>query len=102
MEPQNQAKQPRRRQARLRNEFAAWYPTIAVNCWTPAVTLARKVAQQLSGDGPAWAPRWERGARILDDRHFDFRGGLSRPAHLRTRSEDAGGGGAAEMTDLAW
>jgi hypothetical protein len=67
------------RQARLRREYAPWYPTIAVASWIRASTVARAVARQLleRGNGPASGPRWEPGARILDDRHFEFRGGLT-------------------------
>jgi hypothetical protein len=79
------------RQARLRNEYAAWYPTIAVSIWTPAVTVARAVARQLLHGEPAWAlgPRWSVGPRLLDDRHFEFRGGSEdRLPTARTRRED--------------
>jgi hypothetical protein len=73
------------RQARLRPEYAAWFPSIAVAVWIPASTVARKVARQLR-EGQ---PRWETGPRILSDLHFTFRGGMPRGASLaRTRSED--------------
>ena len=80
------------RQARLRTEYAAWYPTIAVSMWLPAKTVARKVARQLLGgprDRGADPPRWEPGPRILSDRHFFFRGGRdSRPSGVRSRAGD--------------
>jgi hypothetical protein len=79
------------RQARLRNEYAAWYPTIAVITWTPAATVARAVARQLLQGEPPWAlgPRWAVGPRLLDDRHFEFRGGSEdRLPTSRTRRED--------------
>ena len=63
------------RQARLRREYASWYPTIQVTAWFPASMLARKVARQLLDGEPKGAPRWEPGARLLDDRHFTFRRG---------------------------
>ena len=59
-----------RRQARLRREYASWYPAIQVTGWFPAATLARKVASQLLEGEPVGAPRWEPGPRLLDDRHF--------------------------------
>jgi hypothetical protein len=81
------------RQGQLRAEYAAWYPTFPVNIWTPAITLARKVARQLLGNprGDRWAhsPRWEPGPRLLDDRHFFFRGGRSsRPDGDHRRAGD--------------
>lgn len=80
------------RQGRLRNGFAAWYPTIGVSTWIPAKTLARKVVEQLLGsrrDQRAETPRWEPGPRILGERHFFFRGGRnSRPSGVRTRAGD--------------
>ena len=72
----------RLRQARLRTEYAAWYPSIAVNIWIRASTVARAVARQLleNRQGQPWdlGPRWAVGNRILDDRHFTFRGGFER------------------------
>lgn len=80
------------RQGRLRNEFAGWYPTIAVSTWIPAKTLARKVADQLLGsrrDQRADIPRWEPGPRILDERHCFFPAGRnSRPSGVRSRAGD--------------
>jgi len=79
------------RQARLRREYAAWYPTLPVLTWVPAPTVARAVARQLLEGEPHWAqaPRWEPGPRILDDRHFEFRGGAeARGPELRTRRGD--------------
>jgi len=82
------------RQARLRNEYAAWYPTLACHVWIPAKTVARAVTRQLLDSGPlsAACPRWAMGARILDDRHFTFRGGVERAdCHPRTRAGDQNG-----------
>jgi hypothetical protein len=76
------------RQARVRNEYAAWYPTIPVSIWIPANSVARTVARQLLGErhGSCWtlSPRWAVGPRILDDRHFIFRGGEQRTCDART------------------
>jgi len=87
------------RQARLRNEYAAWYPSIAVNIWIRASTVARAVARQLLEErqGEPWdlGPRWAVGERILDDRHFVFRGGLERtPDDARRHPADGGAGPA--------
>jgi hypothetical protein len=82
------------RQARLRNEYAAWYPTIPVAIWLPAKTVARIVTRQLVEGGPAWAlaPRWALGPRVLDSRHFIFRGGVERTTpYVPSRPTDGGG-----------
>jgi hypothetical protein len=79
------------RQARLRNEYAGWYPTLACHVWIPAKTVARAVTRQLLEGGPAsaGAPRWAVGPRILDDRHFTFRGGVERAhSHVGSRPGD--------------
>ena len=80
-----------RREARLRPEYAAWYPTLSVVQWLTASTVARSVTRQLMEGEPKGAglPRWERGARILDDRHFMFRRGFAQPSpQTRSRQED--------------
>ena len=77
----------RSRQARLRPEYASRYPKIAVATWYPVLTAVRKVKrQQLLGGGPRSSPRSSR--RILNDRHFEFRGGVERDASYRTRAGD--------------
>ena len=77
-----------RRQARLRREYAPWYPLIGVTAWMPAQSAANAVRRQLVDGEPPWAPKWELGRRVLDDRHFLFRGGADRDATQRTRSGD--------------
>jgi hypothetical protein len=79
---------PSRREARLRREYAAWYPTLTVTSWVTASTVARRVARQLTGEEPSWGPRWKPGPRILDERHFLFRGGADRDSICRTRLTD--------------
>ena len=81
------------RQARIRAEYAAWYPTIQVATWLPARSVARAVEQQLLGEPSQWSlgPRWLPGPRLLDDRHFSFRGGVQRDPVTRSRKEDAQG-----------
>ena len=74
------------RQATLRSEYASWYPKIAVGTWYPVLTVVRKVKRQLVRGDPRSSPG--SGARILDDRHFEFRGGVERDASLRTRAGD--------------
>lgn len=79
------------RQARIRAEYAAWYPTIQVATWLPARSVARAVERQLLGEPSQWAlgPRWLPGPRLLDERHFHFRGGAQRDPVTRSRREDA-------------
>ena len=79
-----------RREARLRPEYAAWYPTLTVASWLTASTVARTVARQLLDGEPRGAglPHWAPGLRILDDRHFMFRGGLPQSPGTRCRRED--------------
>jgi hypothetical protein len=78
-----------RRQARLRPEYAVLYPGIPAEEWKPigelldCVAAARLRAGRRSGE-------LLRG-RLLDDRHFDFRGGGERPpgrSGTRTRVTD--------------
>ena len=82
------------RQARIRAEYAAWYPTIQVATWLPARSVARAVERQLLGEASQWSlgPRWLPGPRLLDDRHFFFRGGGQRDPVTRSRREDPGAG----------
>lgn len=77
-----------RRQARLRREYAPWYPLIGVTAWMPAQSAANAVRRQLVDGEPTWAPKWALGPRVLDDRHFLFRGGANRDVTQRTRSGD--------------
>jgi hypothetical protein len=79
---------PKSRQARLRSEYASWYPNVTVTTWYPVLTLVRKVTRQLVHGDPRSSPRWAVGGRTLDDRHFEFRGGVERDAGLRTRAGD--------------
>jgi hypothetical protein len=77
------------REARLREEFASGYPDLSATRWYPVATLVRLVAHQLvHGDtGSGSSPRLS-GSRPLDDRHFEFRGGVERDATWRTRAGD--------------
>jgi hypothetical protein len=76
------------REARLRPEAAHLYPGIPAGVWLPASDIGAKLLLQHLGS-PA-AP--ELGNRLLDERHFEFRGGVERGAEtpLRTRTGDAG------------
>ena len=76
------------RQARLRPEYAAWYPDVSATRWYPVLKLVRAVMHQLVHSGPRSSPLWSPGSRALDDRHFEFRGGVERDAGWRTRAGD--------------
>ena len=81
-----------RRDARLRRDYAPWYPALHITLWAPAKAVARAVARQLLEGEPEHLqpPRWEVGPRILDDRHFEFRGGeATRRAGTLTRRGDS-------------
>jgi hypothetical protein len=70
-----------RRRARLRPEYAPWYPQLAAGEWHDASWATDKVLQQHTKDS---AP-WSLGRRILSEAHFDFEGGDYRPLEGRER-----------------
>jgi hypothetical protein len=81
-----------KREARLRPEFAALYPGVAPDRWVGAqemndmVVAARLRAGRRSGELLAL------GNRLLDPRHFEFRGGeAGRSRDRRSRDLDADG-----------
>jgi hypothetical protein len=74
------------RQARLKPEFAELYPPLTAGIWEPAAEVGAKILLwQLQQRGTEAL-----GTRLLDERHFDFRGGWCRGAEteLRTRVSD--------------
>lgn len=74
------------REARLRPEAAHLYPGIPAGVWLPASEIGATLL--MNHLRAAAAPRL--GNRLLDDRHFEFRGGASRGSEtpLRTRHGD--------------
>jgi hypothetical protein len=74
------------REARLKPEFADLYPPLVADIWEPAAEMGAKVllwqVQQQGTDAL--------NSRILNERHFEFRGGWYRGAatELRTRASD--------------
>ncbi|HUF35427.1 MAG TPA: hypothetical protein VMN37_05720 [Gemmatimonadales bacterium] len=74
------------REARLKPEFAAEYPELEAGVWVPAAELGARLllwqVQQRGTDALA--------TRILNERHFEFRGGWYRggTTDLRTRASD--------------
>jgi hypothetical protein len=68
------------REARLRPEHAATYPGVPAGEWLPAAALARQILTGLvsrEGQPP------QINARLMNDRHFEFRGGESSPRPRR-------------------
>lgn len=74
------------REARLRPEAAHLYPGVPAGVWLPASEIGAKLL--MNHLRATHAPRL--GNRLLDDRHFEFRGGASRGTEtpLRTRHDD--------------
>jgi hypothetical protein len=70
-----------RRKARLRPEYAAWYPELLAREWHDAGWATEKVLQQHRKASPSWSL----GRRILSEAHFEFEGGDSRPWEGRER-----------------
>jgi hypothetical protein len=74
------------REARLKPEFAHLYPPLNAGVWEPAAEVgARMLLWQVQQSGPNAL-----GRRILDETHFEFRGGWTRGTEtpLRTRAVD--------------
>jgi hypothetical protein len=77
----------RERQARLKLQFAALYPSIPAGEWMPAWLLAERLVAHAQATG--LAP----GQRVCEPAHCEFRGGGPRPPELRglkTRVVDTG------------
>ena len=75
---------PPQRMARLRPEYADWYPSIDGNSWQQASLLVEIVRRQLGTGSPAWIP----GSRVLSDAHFEFSGGETGPRQEDRRPEE--------------
>lgn len=75
------------RQALLKSGSAHLYPGIPPGEWQPAGVMADMVLALRNGSSQKSLPR----DRVLDERHFEFRGRLSAGAHddqRRSRLED--------------
>ena len=75
------------REARLRPEFAPMYPGLEPGVWQEAAALA---GQMLTEHLLRPSPGYMLSDRVLDKRHFEFRGGdrAGRPRIARTRRTD--------------
>ena len=74
------------REARLRPEFAERYPQLEAGVWETAAEIGAKVLLwQVQQQGTAALA-----SRILNEEHFEFRGGWYRGegTELRTRASD--------------
>lgn len=78
---------PSIREARLRPEHAATYPGVPAGEWVAAATLAKQILTGLVGR-EGQPPLIN--ARLMNDAHFEFRGGERAPrAKRNSRSLDA-------------
>jgi hypothetical protein len=78
------------REAKLRIEYAHMYPGVPAGIWMPAADMG--AALLMAHLQSSVAPRL--GNRLLEEAHFEFRGGLVRGAQTeeRTRSGEDGNG----------
>jgi len=76
------------REVRLRAEFAELYPEAVVEVWVPAREFTEAMVRRASTTGALNLTR-----RMLEQRHFKFRGGAPqpRPRRARTRQTDPRG-----------
>ena len=78
---------PMIRQARLKPEYAELYPGIKAGEWVPAADAAAQVLAMMRGTNRTFQDR------VMNERHFEFQGGLPAPRpHVRSRLADRGGG----------
>ena len=78
---------PMIRQARLKPEYAELYPGMRAGEWVPAADAAAQVLAMMRGANRTFQDR------VMNERHFEFQGGLPGPRpHVRSRLADRGGG----------
>jgi hypothetical protein len=70
------------REARLRLEYSALYPTITPGVWQPAARVAERLLLYLLRH-PALLDRLPE--RLLNEHHFEFRGGSPIEGHAARR-----------------
>ena len=76
------------REARLREEHADRYPDLTPGAWVPAHVLAEFVLERGLYQRRSGTPSR---ARLLEETHFEFRGGDARVPELRDRAEERWG-----------
>lgn len=75
------------REARLRPEYASLYPGVQPDVWMPASVIGQQLL--------LWhltAPAMPQGERLMEEEHFEFRGGQKRVGSwidMRTRMVDS-------------
>jgi len=77
---------PERRECRLRQEFADLYPGVPPDQWRAVQEMIDMVAAGRLHSGRCSGEFLAK--RMLDGRHFEFRGGFTRPAGRHTRLMD--------------
>jgi hypothetical protein len=75
----------RPREARLRVEFADWYPGISAGVWHNAAWVREMVLAQLRHGSPRFLPT----SRVLADAQFEFQGVADRSEQRGERRQPA-------------
>jgi hypothetical protein len=70
-----------RRQARLRREYAEWYPGLWAGEWHDALWATEAVLEQQQRGSPVWGVD----SRVLSESHFEFYGGEEEPRNEAER-----------------
>jgi hypothetical protein len=76
------------RQAQLHQEYAVLYPGFPCQEWRPVAEVLNRIVATRAGGSRGSARLYRK--RLLDDRHFAFRGGTqqARRCGVRSRSSD--------------
>ena len=85
------------REARLKPEFAGLYPDVAAGVWLLAAHVAETLANLARKD-----PEGDLLRRVLDERHFEFRGGPPSGAPHLVRDRDMRAAQPAQRTRGSW
>lgn len=85
------------REARLKSEFAALYPDLASGVWLLGTHVADRLALLARRD-----PEFDVLRRVVDERHFEFRGGppVGAPHVVRDRATRGRPGGSRQPNGL--
>ena len=74
------------REARLKQRYAHLYPFLPRNVWLPAARVAEEIMSWVVWGGD---PGFRLPDRVLNEDHFEFRGGLARPLDRRATRQRA-------------
>jgi hypothetical protein len=102
MQPMKQVLPQVVREARLRTRYAHLYPFLPRDVWLPAARVAEEIMRWVVWGG---GPGFRLPDRVLNEDHFEFRGGLPRPldrraTRQRVQDRRAAAGGAPHETTL--